>query len=78
MSRNINYATGNLLDYFYHQNYYIIIGIDLLKKYKYSSIFTEELAEQDGATMFIFITEKQEKALLNFSLDSLIATEQYK
>ena len=28
MSRNIDYRTGNLLDYLYHQNYYKLIGID--------------------------------------------------
>ena len=31
----------------------------------------------DGATMF-FIVEKQQKTILNFSLDLLIVTEQYK
>ena len=29
MSRNHNYTTENLLDYFYHQNNYKLIGIDL-------------------------------------------------
>ena len=33
--------------------------------------FTGKLGEVDGATMF-FIAEKQQKAILNFSLDSLI------
>ena len=28
-SRNDDLATGNLLDYFYHQNYYKLIGNDL-------------------------------------------------
>ena len=36
--------------------------------------FTEKLEEDDGATMF-FIAEEQQKAILNFSLNSLIVTE---
>ena len=36
-----------------------------------------KLEENDGATVF-FIAEKQEKTILNFPLDSLDVTEQYK
>ena len=36
--------------------------------------FVEKLEEDDGATM-LFIAEKQQKTILNFSLDSLIVTE---
>ena len=36
--------------------------------------FTGKLEEADDASMF-FIAEKQLKVILNFSLDSLIATE---
>ena len=36
--------------------------------------FTGKLGEVDGVTMF-FIAEKQQKTILNFSLDSLILTE---
>ena len=32
MSRNNDYATGNLLDYLYHKNYYEVIGIDLCRE----------------------------------------------
>ena len=44
-------------------------------KYNYSSQinFTEKLDQDDGAT--VFIPEKQQKAILNFSLDSLNAIE---
>ena len=31
MSRN-DYTPGNLLDYLYHENYYKLIGIDLLRQ----------------------------------------------
>ena len=36
--------------------------------------FTGKLEEDGCATMF-FVSEKQEKTILNFSLDSLIVTE---
>ena len=36
--------------------------------------FVEKLEEDDGATM-LFIAKKQQKTILNFSLDSLIVTE---
>ena len=32
MSRNDDYATGNLLCYLYHQNYYKLMGIDLSRQ----------------------------------------------
>ena len=32
MSRNDDYATGNLLDFLYHQNYYKLIAIDLSRQ----------------------------------------------
>ena len=81
MWRNNDYTTGNLLDYSYHQNYYKLIGIDLSRQtnttLSQQITFTRKLEEDDDGTMF-FITEKQQKANLNFSLDSLIVTEYYK
>ena len=74
MSKNNDYTTGNLLDYFYHQNYYKLIGIDLSIKTNTSIPqqinFKEKLEEDTGATMF-FIAEKQQNTILNFSLDSM-------
>ena len=32
ISRNNDYATGNLLNFSYHQNYYKLIGIDLSRQ----------------------------------------------
>ena len=32
MSRNDGYTTGNLLDHFYHQNYYKLIGVALSRQ----------------------------------------------
>ena len=70
--------TGNFLDYLHHRKYYKLIGIDSSRQ-KNTSIppkinFTGKLEEDDGATMF-FIGKKQQKTIINFSLDSLIVTE---
>ena len=78
MSRNDDYTTGNLLDYLCHQNYYKIIGIDLSRQTNtcvpQQINSTGKLEKHDSATMF-FIAEKQQKTILNFSLNSLIVTE---
>ena len=78
MSINYDYTTGNVLEYLHHQNYYKLIGIDLSRQ-KNTSIqqrinFVGNLEEEDGATMF-FVSEKQQKTILNIFLDSLIVTE---
>ena len=74
MSRNDDYTTRNLLDYLYHQNYYKLIGIDLSRQTNTSIPqqinFVGKLEEDDDTAMF-FIAEKQQKAILNFSLNSL-------
>ena len=73
MSRNDDYTTRNLLDYLYHQNYYKVIDIDLSRQINTSIlqqiIFIGKLEKDDGATMF-FISEKQQKTILDFPLDS--------
>ena len=78
MSRKDNYATGNLLDYLHHQKYYKLIGIDLSRQTNTNIPqqidFTGKLEEGNNITKF-FPPEKQRKAILNFSLDSLIVTE---
>ena len=80
MSKNDFYTTGNLLDFSYHQNYYKLIDTNLSRQANTNipqqSNFIEKLEEDDGARMF-FIAEKQQKAILNFSLDSLIVKELY-
>ena len=62
----------------YHQKYYKLISTDLSKQTNtvitQQINFTGKLEEDDVAAMF-FITEKLQKAILNFSLDSLIVTE---
>ena len=78
MSRNHYYTTGNLLDFSYHQNYYKLIGIDLSRQANMSIPqqinFVGKLEKDDDAVMF-FIAEKQQKTVLNFSLNSLIFPE---
>ena len=78
MSTNDDYTARKLLNYLYHQNYYKLIGIDLSRQANTNILlqinFTGKLEEDDGSVMF-FITDKQQKTILNFSLDSLIVTE---
>ena len=78
MSRKDNYATRNLLDYLHYQKYYKLIGIDLSRQTNTNIPqqidFTGKLEEDNNTTKF-FPPEKQRKAILNFSLDSLIITE---
>ena len=78
ISKNDDYAIGNLLDFSYHQNYYKLIGIDLWRQTNMNipqqTNYIGKLEKDEGATIF-FIAEKQQKAILNFSLDSLIASE---
>ena len=78
MLRNNDYTTGNLLDYLFHQKYYKLIGIDLLRQTNTSIPqqinFTGKWEEYYDATIF-FITEKQQKTILNFSIDLLFVTE---
>ena len=67
-----------ILDYFCHQKYYKLIGIELSKQ-THTSIPQQincvgKLEEDDDTKMF-FIAEKQQKTFLNFYLDSLIVTE---
>ena len=78
MLRNDDYTTENLLDLSYHQNYYELIDTGLSRE-KSINIpqqinFAGKLEEDDGATIF-FNTKKQQKTILNFSLDSLTVTE---
>ena len=56
MSRNDGSVTGNLLHYFYLQNYYQLIGIDLSRQTNTNIpeqiSFTGKLEENNGAAMF--------------------------
>ena len=69
-----NLLTGNLLDYLYHQKCYKLIGIDLSRQKNETILqqinFVGTWEEDDIATMF-FVAEKQQKPILNYSLDFL-------
>ena len=73
-----NNTTGNLLGYFYHQNFYKFNGIDLSRQVNVTISpqinFTQKFEEENGETI-LTIAEKQNKIFLSFSLDSLIVTE---
>ena len=75
MSRNNDYATGNLLDFVYFKENYRLIAIDLCKQTKLNDPqqinFIGKLENQDnGATMF-FIIEKAEETTFAFLQNSV-------
>ena len=74
MSNNIDYKTGNLLDFIYFKENYKLNAIDLSKQTKLKDLqqinFIGKLENQDhGATMF-FIIKKSEEATFKFSQNS--------
>ena len=64
-------------DYLYRQKHYKLIDIDLSNQTNTNIPqqvnFGGKLEKDYGATMF-FLAEKQQKTILNCSLDSLLAT----
>ena len=75
MSKNNDYATGNLLDYEYFSKHYRLIAIDLRKQIesedpdlKQQINFIGRLEEE--ATMFFIIQEKEETTF-DFSQNSV-------
>ena len=70
-----DYTPGN---YLHHQSYYKTYFHSFNKTKKLSVpqqiYFAGKLGEDVGATI-LFIAEQQQKTILNFFLDSLIATE---
>ena len=77
MTKNNNYATGNLLDYEYFKDHYQLLAIDLSKQtelenpdLKQQIHFIESL-EENNATMF-FIIERKEETTFDFSQNSVV------
>ena len=73
MSKNNDYTTVNLLNYYHYR----LIAIDLSKQtelenpdLKQQINFIGKLEEDNGATMF-FIIEKSEETTFNFSQNSV-------
>ena len=76
ISKNSDYATGNLLDYEYFSKHYKLIAIDLSKQIELENPdlrqqinFIGKL-EDDKATMF-FIIEKSEETTFEFLQNSV-------
>ena len=65
MLKNDNYTTRYLLDYLYHQKYYKLVGIDLSRQTNTNISqkinLLRKLEEDDGATMFFRIIQKQKQ-----------------
>ena len=59
MLRNVDYATGKLLDYLYHPNHYKRIEIDLSRQtdtiIPQQTNFVGKLDKDNGATMFLLL-----------------------
>ena len=77
MSKNNDYATGNLLDYEYFKDHRKLIAIDLSKQIELENSdlkqqinFIERLKRNEGAKMF-FIIEKKEETTFDFSQNSV-------
>ena len=77
VSKNNNYATGNLLDYEYFSKHYKLIATDLSKQIELENLglkqqikFIGKLEEDNGATMF-FIIEESEETNFSFSQNSV-------
>ena len=77
MGRNIDYTTGNLLDYEYFSKHNKLIVIDLSKQVELENSdlkqeinFIGRLKRDEGATMF-FIIEKLEETTFEFSQDAV-------
>ena len=56
---------GNLLNYFYHQNHYKLIGTDLSKQANTNILqqikFTGKLEEADGTKMFLLLESSKKQ-----------------
>ena len=72
MSRNDDSTKGKLLDFSDHQKYFKLIGKNL------SMQTNTSIPQQDDYKGKLEEEEKQQKYILNFSLDLLIVTEWYK
>ena len=72
IGRNSEYTTGNLLDYKYFKNYYILIAVDLSKRQVLQE--NEDLIQQinfigrlEEASNILIIIEKKKHTILEFS-----------
>ena len=64
MSRNDDYATGIFLNFWYHQNYYELSGIDLSWQTSMNipqNINFVQKLEDDDATIFLLLKSNKKK-----------------
>ena len=66
MSKNNEFLMENLLNYSYQQNYYKIIGIDLLRQTSTSMKWILQEKYKKILVQIFFITEKSKKLFLAF------------
>ena len=75
MRNNNDYTAGNLLDFGYFKEKYKLIATDLSKetnlKEPQQINFTEKLENQDHGATMLFINEKSEETVFNFSQNSI-------
>ena len=68
MSKNINYMTGNLLDFVYYKENYRVIAIDLSKQSSMKDPqqinFIGKIERQDNGVTMFFIIEKPEETTI--------------
>ena len=76
MSNNINYTTGNLLDFSYFKENYQLISIDLSKQTKLKDpqhiIFFGFFLKNTGATMLLIIEKSEEATLIFLQISTTI------
>ena len=70
MSNNNNYTTGNLVDFAYYNENYILIAIDLSEQTKLKDPqqinFIGKIEGQDNGVVMFFIIERSEETTFNF------------
>ena len=77
MIKNIDYTTGNLLDYEFFKDHYKLIAIDLSKQVELENPDLKQLInfigrfEEYNAAMF-FIIEKKEETTFGFSQNFVV------
>ena len=77
MTKNNDYATGNLLDYEYFKDHYKLIAIDLSKQIESENTDLKQQItfigrhEENNATMF-FIIEEKEETTFDFLQNSVV------
>ena len=74
LSRNSDYTTRNFLDYEYFKDHYKLVTIGLSKKTELEISYLKQqlnfIGKLEQNATIVFITEKEEETILNFSQNS--------